>query len=164
MKTLLILRHAKSSWKDADLPDHDRPLKKRGQRAATQMGRQLAEKALTPQLILSSTALRAHETAELFAAACGYTGEIVLRADFYAAAPPAYLAALRELDDAYQRVMVVGHNPGLESLIAVLTGQTELLPTAALAHVELPIEAWKGLHDASEGTLVDLWIPPEAEK
>ncbi|HNT73805.1 MAG TPA: histidine phosphatase family protein [Anaerolineae bacterium] len=164
MKTLLILRHAKSSWKDADLPDHDRPLKKRGQRAATQMGRQLAEKALTPQLILSSTALRAHETAELFAAACGYTGEIVLRPDFYAAAPPAYLAVLRELDDAYLRVMVVGHNPGLESLVKLLTDRAELMPPAALAYVELPIKIWAGLQETVAGRLVDLWVPAKDEK
>lgn len=164
MKTLLILRHAKSSWKDADLPDHDRPLKPRGQRAATQMGQLVAEKHLTPQRILSSTALRARETAELVAAACDFGDTIVLTSDFYAAAPPAYLNVLRHLDDAYQCVMVVGHNPGLENLVTVLTGQMEPLPTAALARVELPIETWKGLNDAIEGTLADLWIPTEAEK
>lgn len=163
MKTLLILRHAKSSWKDASLPDHDRPLKKRGERAAAQMGRLLAEKALTPQRILSSTATRARATAELCAAACGYTGEIVATPEFYAAGPPAYLKALRQLDDAYQRVMVVGHNPGLEYLVELLTGQTALLPTAALARVELPITTWEELFTAPKGTLAALWTPHEAE-
>ena len=78
MKTLLILRHAKSSWKEQDLPDHDRPLNKRGKNDAPRMGKLLKDEDLIPDLIMSSTAVRAKKTAELVAKACKYKGKIVL--------------------------------------------------------------------------------------
>ena len=78
MKKIYILRHAKSSWKDEGLPDHDRPLNKRGKRDAPRMGRLLAEEGLVPDLIVSSTAKRAHKTTTEVADACGYKGEIAL--------------------------------------------------------------------------------------
>jgi phosphohistidine phosphatase len=78
MKTLLIMRHAKSSWKDPDLPDHDRPLNKRGKHDAPSMGKLLKDEDLIPDLIISSTAARAKKTAELVAKACKYKGEISL--------------------------------------------------------------------------------------
>lgn len=161
MKTLLILRHGKSSWSNLRLADHDRPLKARGKRDAPRMGRLLRDEELTPHLIISSTAKRALATAELTALACDYDGEIETTRDFYHAAPEAYIERLQELPGEVERVLVVGHNPGMEELIAELTGEEERFPTAALAQVALPIERWDQLHEATEGELINLWRPKE---
>ncbi|MGC9521583.1 MAG: SixA phosphatase family protein [Anaerolineae bacterium] len=163
MKTLLIMRHAKSSWKHAGMPDHDRPLKKRGERDAPRMGRLLVEENLVPQLIITSTAKRARRTAKMVAKACGYAGEVVLEHDLYAAGPMGLIRVLRNVDDRYHRVMVVGHNPGLEVFLEVLTGEAEWLPTAALAHVELPIGSWRKLQEYVGGELVGLWTPKKVK-
>jgi len=161
MKTLLILRHGKSSWANVYLADHDRPLKARGKRDAPRMGRLLREEGLTPELIISSTAERALATAELAALACDYEGEIEATRDFYHAAPEEYVERLQALPDEVERVMIVGHNPGMEELIAELTGEEERFPTAALAQVALPVERWQHLDEATEGKLVNLWRPKE---
>lgn len=142
MKTLLILRHAKSSWKHADLPDHDRPLKRRGLRDAAAIGTQLQVRAMVPDLIITSTAKRAQVTAELVAQACGYTDEIVRTPQLYGGGPAEMLQVLQAVDERYRRVMVVGHNPGLEELLEVLTGEARLLATGSLACVALPVDSW----------------------
>lgn len=161
VKTLLVLRHAKSSWKEADLADHDRPLNKRGKHNAPRMGRLLRELDLVPDLIISSTAKRAWDTAEAVADQCGCENEVVLNEDLYSFESGAYLEALRDLPDAYSRVMVVGHNPGLEELVDLLTGESVGLPTAALAQVTLPIHSWQELTDETEGRLLNIWRPKE---
>lgn len=161
MKMLLILRHAKSSWKNAGLADHDRPLNKRGKRDAPRVGRLLRDKNLTPDLILSSTAKRALDTAEAAAESSGYEGEIEPRPELYMADPEACLRALRSVSDDYQCVMVIGHNPGLEELVETLTSAAEAMPTAALAQVELPIKRWRDLNDETEGKLANVWRPRE---
>ena len=121
MKSLLILRHAKSSWKHPELTDHDRPLNKRGKRDAPRMGEILRSAHLMPEAITSSTAARARATAEAVAKASGYKGKIALNRSLYAAGPEAYLKVLHELSDHYKRVLVVGHNPGLEELLEMFT-------------------------------------------
>jgi phosphohistidine phosphatase len=163
MKTLLILRHAKSSWKEAELADHDRPLSKRGKRDAPRMGKLVRQEELAPDLILSSSAKRAHKTAQAVAEESGYAGEVQIVPELYAAGPEAYLEALHTLDDENSRVMVVGHNPGLEELVETLTGETVTLPTAALAQVALPIQRWQELNDETQGELVKVWTPREQE-
>ena len=97
MKTLLILRHAKSSWKDASLADHDRPLNKRGKRDAPRMGRLLQEQDLVPDRIISSTAKRARNTAKAVAKACNCKDKVELTSEFYHAGPGAYLAVLQNV-------------------------------------------------------------------
>ncbi len=157
MKTLLILRHGKSSWKNTGLADHDRPLAKRGKRDAPRVGRLLRDENLTPDLILSSTARRALDTAEAVAEASKYEGEIESRPEFYMAGPEAYFRALRALSDNYECVMVIGHNPGLEELVEALTGEDEAMPTAALARVELTLKRWRDLNSETGGRLVNTW-------
>ena len=159
MKTLLILRHAKSSWKDASLADHDRPLNKRGKRDAPRMGKFLLKQKLVPDRIISSTAKRARKTATAVAKACHCKDNVELAPEFYHAGPGSYLAVLQNVSDNDQRVMVVGHNPGMEALVAHLTSRMETMPTAALAHIELPIEQWKELDYEVQGELLNLWRP-----
>lgn len=159
MKLLLILRHAKSSWKETAISDHSRPLKRRGKKAAPRMGQVLFEEDLVPDVILSSTARRARETASLVADASGFDGDIRYLESFYHASPSDYLDALSSLSSDLNTIMIVGHNPGLEMLLEMLTGEDERLPTAALALIKLPIEKWSQLLDEAEGELLNLWLP-----
>lgn len=163
MKLLLILRHAKSSWKDKGISDHARPLNKRGKKAAPLIGQVLYEEDFVPDVILSSTALRARETADLVAEASGFEGEVDYLDDFYHAWPSDYLSALCSLSDKINTAMVVGHNPGMELLLEMLTSQSERFPTAALASVKLPIDYWSQLNDETEGELLHLWLPRALE-
>jgi phosphohistidine phosphatase len=161
MKTLLILRHAKSSRDEPYLPDHDRPLTERGKRDAERIGTLLLERQLVPELILSSTAKRARKTASRVAQACGSAEEIQMTSRLYEAHPSQFIELLREVEDRHATVLVVAHNPGLEGLVWHLTGQRESLPTAALAQVTLPIDRWQDLGVPPGGQLVQVWRPKE---
>jgi len=159
MKTLLLMRHAKSSWKDHKLTDIERPLNKRGKKDAPRMGNLIKEKELQPQVILSSPALRAKQTIELFSDNLDYKGKVEYLDGFYLAEPVVYADALRALPDSIERVMVVGHNPGLEGLVQILSGQVESLPTAAIAYIVLPISHWSELSSDTRGEIIELWKP-----
>ncbi|MDX1412666.1 MAG: histidine phosphatase family protein [Candidatus Promineifilaceae bacterium] len=161
MKTLLVLRHAKSSWKDLSLADHDRPLNKRGKSDAPKMGTLLKKEDMVPDLIVASTAKRAARTAEIVAENCGYESEIFYTRELYAAWPEAYVEVLSQVTDNHKRVMVVGHNPGMEELVEDLSGEWVRMPTAALAQVELDIELWSELTSETSGNLVNIWRPKE---
>ena len=161
MKSLLLMRHAKSSWKDSKLKDMDRPLTKRGLKNAPRMGQLLLEMDLAPQSILCSPAVRARQTAELVSEALHFDGETYYLENLYMAEPPAYLEALSKLPDELERVLVIGHNPGLEALMQLLTDQCEALPTASIAYISLPIDAWKHLKKKTSGDLINLWRPRE---
>lgn len=161
MKELLILRHAKSSWSNSRLADHDRPLNERGRQDAPRMGRLLRDEGLTPNLIITSSAERALTTAELVALSSEYETSLQVTRSLYHAGPETYLAQLRQVADVHQRVMVVGHNPGMEELVEELTGHYERMPTAALAHISLPVEHWADCHEAITGTLLNIWRPKE---
>jgi len=162
MKTLLVVRHAKSSWTDSALDDHERPLNTRGRRDAPRMGELVREHRLTPDLMISSDAVRARLTAEAVAEAAHYAGEILFDPRLYAASPADIVAVLHTARVAKAGiVMIIGHNPGLEELIAQLTDTQPDLPTAALAHIVLPIDRWRDLKLSTRGTLVGLWRPKE---
>jgi phosphohistidine phosphatase len=161
MKTLLLMRHAKSSWKDSKLDDKERPLNKRGRSDAPIMGQILIDRELIPQCILSSSALRARQTAEAVIESSGYPGEVTYLDQLYMAEVEGYIAVLRELPDDVERVMLIGHNPGLETLLQILSGSIESLPTAVLAHLVLPINQWSQLTAETQGQLVDIWRPKE---
>jgi phosphohistidine phosphatase len=161
MKTVLILRHGKSSWNNPGLEDHDRPLKKRGRKDAPRIGRLLVREGLVPDRIISSTAARARRTAELAAEACGYEGEVALSPEIYLSGPDAYLEELRILPDDVDRAMVVGHNPDVEDLVFLLSGRSEVMPTAALAAIDVPLDRWKDLREDRRGTMRGVWRPRE---
>lgn len=161
MKTLLLLRHAKSSWGDPSLADHDRPLNGRGKRDAPRIGELLLDEDLVPDVILSSTAKRAQATARAVAEASLYDGEVQLVPELYRADPEAMIELVQRLPDEVASVMLVGHNPEMEALLETLTDHAEPMSTAALAHIALPIDHWQELGDEVEGTLVHLWRPRE---
>ena len=161
MKTLLVLRHAKSSWKDPALSDHDRPLNKRGKRDAPRMGHLLVREGLVPDLIISSSAVRAVTTTESVALACNYESQIKYTRHLYHAWPASYLEVLREIPNDYQRVMVVGHNPGMEELVEEVTGEWVRMPTAALAQISLDIDRWSDLSFDDIAPLIHVWRPKE---
>ena len=162
-KTLLIMRHAKSSWKDDTLDDHARPLNKRGQRDAPAMGALLRAQGLTPDAILSSTAVRARETAQAVAEASGFAGELSQHAGFYDDAPEAYFKALARLPAAVEVALLVAHSPGCEELLAELTGEDEVFGTANIAQVTLHLDRWSELTLETEGGLKQMWRPREAD-
>ena len=161
MKTLLLMRHAKSSWKDNKEKDRERPLNKRGRHDAPIMGQILADRELVPQCILSSSAERARETAEVIAKASHYDGDVSYLDKLYMGEPEDYIEALRDLPNEVERVMVIGHNPGLEMLLQLMSGQIQSMPTAVIAHIVLPIDHWSELSMNTSGEVVDIWRPKE---
>jgi len=164
MKYLLLMRHAKSNQIDHQWKERQRPLTPKGERRATEMGAWILERELLPQRILTSTAVRACCTAELIAGACGYRGEIQTCDDLYMAEANEILHLLRTLPDELERVMVVGHNPGLESLIPLLTREIAALPTAGIAYLALPIDHWSELKSRTRAELIEVCRPKEIEQ
>lgn len=161
MKILMLMRHAKSSWKDDSLADHDRPLNKRGQRTAPKMGRLLREHDLIPDLILSSTAERANATAQLVAEAVEYQGTVQRNDDLYHAGVTALLCAIGRIEDRFARPLVIGHNPALADLLEQLTGEFQPFPTAAVACLELDVARWRNIDRAARIRLIKFWRPRE---
>lgn len=159
MKTLLILRHAKSSWKDSDLPDHDRPLNKRGRHDAPNIGELIKQENILPEIILSSTARRARDTVRALVETSGFDGEIQYIPDLYQANVADIFTILGELEDRISTVMLVGHNPELEELLRTITDSDVHLSTAALAMVSLPIFSWKEVPAGVCGELMRCWAP-----
>jgi len=159
MKSLLIIRHAKSTWKDQGLDDHDRPLNRRGKTDAPRVGALLLRENLAPGLIISSTARRARQTAKRIKRAGGFECDLIKDDRVYLADPKQLVSVLREAPSQLERLMLVGHNPGLEELVEALTGIPTMMPTAAVAHVELPVAAWSDL--PARGRLAGMWTPRE---
>lgn len=163
MRSLLMVRHAKSSWADPTLADHARPLNKRGQRDAPKMGRWLASLGLLPDMVLSSSAVRARLTAEAMLEAAGI--EPTLRCDesLYPTEPRIVEAFLRASPDEFDCIMVIGHNPGMESLVLAAAGSELEMPTAAIAHLRVDIDRWAEFVLDGRGTLLDVWRPREID-
>ena len=150
MKTLYIVRHAKSSWDDPDQDDFDRPLNERGAKDAPRMGKRLLERGLAPNLVISSSAARALATAKLMAKAFGHE-EKKIRQDrsLYHAGPASLLNAIRLADDKNEIIMIVGHNPGLtEFANNLLKENISNIPTSGIVAATLKIDSWK---DATMG-------------
>lgn len=152
MKTLYILRHAKSDWSNSELADFDRPLNERGLEAAPLIGQIIYENQFQPDLIVSSPAKRAEQTAILVRAAAQIEGEIQYDERVYEASSHRLLQIASEQDDKHESLMLVGHNPGFETLLKLLTGELQMMKTANLAVVDLQIENWSEI-GANCGTL-----------
>jgi phosphohistidine phosphatase len=154
-KTLYLVRHAKSSWSNPLLTDKDRPLNQRGRKSAPDMGRRLAEQGHRPDLILSSPAKRAFSTAKKIAGALDYDeAEIVKDNSLYFSGTGSMLKMLDGLDDRYQKVMIVGHNPALTSLLNILCDtMVDNMPTCAVAVIGFDVESWSELDMANSELL-----------
>lgn len=156
MKTLILVRHAKSSWDHPGLDDHERPLSERGLRDAPRMGRRLADRGLAPDVVLSSTAVRALTTAELMAEAIGVERDrIVADERLYATSAAGLLEVIGELDSSVQTGMVVGHNPEMTSLAQRFTDEIGHLPTCAVVEFRFDADAWDEL---DEGLVRDVHV------
>ncbi len=144
MKTITLLRHAKSSWDTPGLADKDRPLNKRGFRDAPEMAVRLQEAAIRPSLILSSPAVRAWETAKVVAQQIGYPLEFLQReADLYLASRRKLIEVIGRQDNGFNSILVVAHNPGLTDLANYLVaGLTDNLPTSGIVSINLASDEW----------------------
>lgn len=149
MRHLTLVRHAKSDWKNSDLKDFDRPLNRRGSKEAPEMARQLAAQQVRADLMLTSPAVRALETARAFARALDYPLRR-LKSDerLYLAQPKDILEVVRGIGSRVRHLMLFGHNPGLSEFAQALTNDSELgeLPTCAVYSVELDIRGWTDAH------------------
>jgi phosphohistidine phosphatase len=152
MHTLYLLRHAKSSWSDSALADHERPLAQRGRRDAKRVAEHLARVGIEPELVLCSPAVRTRQTLDRVRAALGATSTVLLEAELYAASSNALLERIRVLPEEVSSVMLIGHNPGLQDLaLARASAGPELarlevkFPTAGLATLALEKTTWSQL-------------------
>lgn len=160
MKTLYLVRHAKSSWENANQSDHDRPLNQRGERDAPQMGQRLRKREDHPEVIISSSAVRAQTTAGILATAIEYpTSDISIDERLYGAEPEDVLSIIQDLDDGIHCAMLVGHNPTFTVLINAL-GRCNFdnVPTCSMAVLTFPMDSWKNI-TSIQGKLVDFDFP-----
>ena len=164
MRRLLLLRHAKSSWDDPGLADHERPLNPRGRRATEVVARHLRERGLVPELVLCSSAVRTRETLGGIEGALGDRASVAIEDELYDASAEVLLDRVRRIDDDVGSAMVIGHNPGVGQLALELAGGGEWIeeirakfPTAALATLD-----WDGTWDElapGRAELVDFVTP-----
>ena len=150
LRELMLLRHAKSDWKNDDLVDIERPLSDKGKKNAAKMGKWLTQQGLMPDLILASPAVRAQQTLKRICNEC--SADAVTVDELYLADVPALLDILADTPHA-ERIMVIGHNPGLESLLNLLLHdvtptEVQLFPTCAMAHLILP-DDWTQIEPGS---------------
>jgi phosphohistidine phosphatase len=158
VKTIYLLRHAKSSWDDASLPDFHRPLAPRGRKAAPRVGDYMARHGLLPDRVLCSAARRAVETWQALSPVLGENTAVEFREDIYHASPGNLLDAVRSLPPEVESVLLIGHNPTFEDLALALAGSGEekalqeldrKYPTGAMAILDFPVQDWG---EVREGT------------
>ena len=143
MKTIFLLRHAKSDWNADYERDHDRPLNPRGRRAAAQMGSYLANLGELPDRVLSSSAVRARETIDLAVEAGSWGCPVDTTRELYDTSPDQVLELLRQQSDDFASLLLVGHQPTWSLLVDGLVGGAAVkMPTAALARIDVPVDRW----------------------
>jgi phosphohistidine phosphatase len=167
VRVLYLLRHAKSSWDEPNLADHDRPLAPRGRRAARRVADHVRAEAVRPTLVLCSSARRTQETLAELTPTLGDQAEVIVTDELYGADAAAILHRLGEVDQSVASVMIVGHNPGLHDLALELTGDGDAaaisqlhtkFPTGALATLHLGPTGWDELA-AGQAYLANLVLP-----
>lgn len=165
MKTLLLVRHAKSSWNDADVSDMDRPLKHSGVKDAIEVSEKLKSLKVVPDLLITSPAVRAMTTALIFARTLNYHyNRIVINDMVYDFSKDALLPLLRNMDDKYDVVMLVGHDPALTYLLNDLTAKAyEKMPTSSVAKVNFGVKHWEKI-SPGKGKLIFLNSPEKKKK
>ncbi|MGD8402120.1 MAG: histidine phosphatase family protein [Anaerolineales bacterium] len=163
MKTLLLMRHAKSSWGNSSLSDHERPLNKRGDRDCRLMGSFLHEQDLIPDKIICSTAVRAKKTVEGLIETLPFANDIDYTGELYHADVDIMLEQLQPLTDDIGIAMLVGHNPGMDEFLDMICDEQVHMPTAAVAEIEFDIPSWHKLRVSTSATLKNLWKPKEIQ-
>jgi phosphohistidine phosphatase len=159
VKTLILVRHAKSSWKHPELPDLLRPLNKRGKRDGPMMGERLSKREIEPDVILSSPATRAMVTAKIIAQELGHPqDEIRVDERLYGASAFELLEIIQALNDRLDCVMLFGHNPGLTDLANDLGGDIDNVPTCGVVEMEFDTDSW-ALIDDVDPTRIDFDYP-----
>jgi phosphohistidine phosphatase len=160
MKTLYLIRHAKSSWSVPDLSDIERDLSKRGFKDINTMGSYLSLKSISPDIILSSCALRAAQTSDLVAQKIKSSAPIHYLSEFYLASPESMKEIIMVQEAATQSMFVVGHNPQLTELANILTDEhIAKLPTMGVVAIEFDIKEWSELKEAKGK--IDFFIYPK---
>ena len=162
MKRLFLLRHAKSDWNEPDRSDFERSLNHRGTKAAAGMGKLAFERKYEIDAVVSSPAHRASDTAKLFVEAAQLGTTIQFVDQIYEASPQTLCTIVSGLSDGLRSPLLIGHNPGIEGFIRLLTGQSETMPTAALAVIDLAIRKWNEMVPGC-GTLVEVIRPRDQE-
>jgi len=165
MKTIILIRHAKSSWKFPELKDMDRPLNKRGLNDAPLMGKILKGHNLMPDLIMTSPAVRTSITAKTIAQAVGFNElQIVTEPGLYLESKSKLLKVINNIDDRYATVFIVGHNPGLTDLANSLTGESiDNIPTCGAFGIQFEISSWKEV-DKKTGKKLFFEFPKKHKK
>jgi phosphohistidine phosphatase len=160
MKKLYLIRHAKSSWDNPGLVDFERPLNKRGLKDAAKMGKALKQSLFKPDYIITSSARRAHETAEIIAAKIEYPIEkVVIEEKIYDATTYDLVEIITELDDDLDTVVVFGHNPGMTSLANLLNDvKIDNIPTCGIFVIEFDVKFWRKI-SGRNGTFVSFDFP-----
>ncbi|MDH3237888.1 MAG: histidine phosphatase family protein [Deltaproteobacteria bacterium] len=156
MKTIILVRHAKSSWKDSRLKDFDRPLNKRGKRDAPFMGKKLKDRQIMPDLILSSPAKRAKKTATSIAEEIGYPKKKIRYDDkMYHSGARALLEIVRNQDDGHGTIMLFGHNPDFNDLADMLLKQKPgyNIPTTGVFCIRFPVDSWRKVQEGKGETV-----------
>ena len=159
MKTLLLMRHAKSSWNHPNLSDHQRPINKRGRRDAPRMGAFLKEQGIEVDTILCSTAQRTRETLSLFLKEFTFKNEVQFFDALYHADLRDYIGELAKLPTEIESAMIIGHNPTMSYALDFFCDEYVHFPTAAIARIAFKIGAWDKLIENPDGKLMNYWIP-----
>ena len=167
MKILYVLRHAKSDWGNSSLEDFDRPLNARGRKAAKAIGKELRTRKIKPDLVLASPAVRALQTLERVENAYGSKFRVESEPRIYGSEPKTLVDLVRSAPDDVQRLLIVGHNPGLQDLVVALSRPGELLdeaadkfPTAALAEIRFDADSWSEI--AAGRGILECLVRPRA--
>jgi len=163
MKSLFLLRHAKSNSFQTDLSDMDRELTDGGRRAAQLVGSYIDSQRLWPDLVISSPAVRARETTELVLASASTHIDVEYDQQVYEATPQILFGIIARVEKEREALLLVGHNPGLEELLRMLTGRAEIMSTSSLAKISLDISDWSQC-DVSKGTFDWILTPSERSK
>ena len=159
-RILTLVRHAKSSWKDVELSDFDRPLNDRGLKNALMMGRLLANANYDVERIISSPAARAITTATIIASEIGFSvQQIVRNPDIYGASLSVLINLVTSLDDNFSSIMLVGHNPGFTVLCNFISNaRIDIMPTCSIAQIKFDVDSWYSITEHS-GKLIEFYYP-----
>ena len=162
MKSLIVLRHGKAE-SPGGVTDFDRSLAGRGTRDAVRVGEVLVERDLMPDLIVTSTARRAATTAQLVAAGCKYSDEIIPSDKLYLPTQSNIMSTIRDIPEQYSRVVIVGHNPGFGMFAMKFGNDVDQFPTCAWAYIGFDVEFWGEVTETTRSEGLDFWYPKIGE-